>query len=120
MLLGKSLVIKLNDVVIASSTSCEIDLNRDTEETSSPRTGEYKSYVAGRKGWNVTCTWLVASQTDMTNKIINFGGEYTLSCVLPGNETIIEGNAICTKCKITATKGNLIKGTFTFLGTGSF
>lgn len=120
MKLGKSLNISTDGSVIACSTTCEIDLDVDIDEVSSPNTGGYHTYTAGRKGWGVNCSWLVKSKDHLVGNVMKLGNTYDLEAIIDGSETIIEGQAICTKCKITSSVGNLIKGSFSFKGSGSF
>ena len=117
---GKSLNIYIDNVIVAISTSCEYDHDVDTMEVSSPDTGLYRTYIPGRHSWQISCSWLVKNTTDLSKKIQTASQNKTLEVKLcyTGNEEFAGGTAICTKLKITATRGDLIKGSFVFKGTG--
>lgn len=56
---GRNLIIKANGAVIAGAKSCTINIKADTIETSSPQQGQWKEYIAGRKGWSVDTSFLL-------------------------------------------------------------
>lgn len=57
--------------------------------------------------------------TVVKNMLQRVGQTYTLRMQVDGNGIdTLSGSANCTHAKITATKGNLIQGSFTFEGTG--
>ncbi len=118
-ILGQYLIIKWNGNVIAGTRSNEIQNNCETKEVASPTQGNAREFIAGRTTWQVTVGWLFASVDDIMH-ILSVGQTYALSFVNNTNNTsIVEGNAILKTCKITATHGNLIQGSFVFQGTGA-
>jgi hypothetical protein len=57
--------------------------------------------------------------TVLKNSLQRVGTEVTLRMQIDGNGIdTLSGSAICTHAKITATKGSLMQGSFTFEGTG--
>lgn len=112
---GKDILIYLGSNVIAGTKSNEITTACDTIEVSSPTTGVWRKYIAGRKDWDVSTSWLLAATSDLAS-LLNVGQTYTLYIKDSGSNTILQGDAICTQAKITATIGNLLNGSFAFKG----
>lgn len=115
-MLGNNLIISVDGTAIAASKSCNIDVECSTIETSSPMTGSFRTYLVGRKGWKVTVSTLVSNNK---NFLLTPGTSVTLSFAVRNDNTdVLTGDAICTHCKVTATRFNLVQGTFEFLGNG--
>ena len=115
---GNTLIIRRGSSVIAGTKSNEIQCGCETIEVSSPTQGDWRTFIAGRKEWSVTVSYLVPAAANIEADILTVGQTYTLNMYDRSNWLILTGQAICTACKITATKGNLITGSFTFKGTG--
>lgn len=114
---GNNLLVYLGDQVIAGTTSNEIEVGDETIEVSSTNP-KWKSFISGRKEWGVTVNFLVPTAAASETRILMVGQTYTLVHRDRGGWVIASGTAICTKCKITATRASLIKGSFAFKGTG--
>ena len=56
---GNDLILMANGVAIAASKSCSVNTQSDEIEVSSPADGEWKTFLAGRKEWTVSCDYLV-------------------------------------------------------------
>ena len=121
---GKQLIVFADGVAVAASKSCTIEIDTDYIETSSPDQGTWRNFIAGRKKWSVMTNHLVnapstktgTSLKDMVQKV---GKTYTLKFEIDGFENdTFSGTAICTSCKITATLGNLMQGSFSWTGSG--
>lgn len=122
---GNRLIIKRAGTAIAASKSMEIDTYSETEDLSNygNATGNrWKRYIASRYGWSVTSSWLVTSSSIVSGNLLSVGARYQLEVAYnePGSSatTLVTGYAICTRCKITATIGSLVNGSFEFLGDG--
>jgi uncharacterized protein YaiE (UPF0345 family) len=50
IILGNNIIIYENGVAIAAAKSCEIQVECDTLEVSSPDSSDWRDYIAGRKG----------------------------------------------------------------------
>lgn len=124
--------LKGNDVLIGqvvngtvypllASNSCDIELNCEAKEVSSPSSAVYRSYVAGRKTWTVRIAYLVNTDGFAVLNLKNIGTTYRIKCYVRNNATIdsFEGDAILTQAKITATRGNLVTGSWVFQGSGN-
>lgn len=61
---GRNLIIKADGEALAASKSCTIDIQSDDIEVSSPLTGIWKTYIAGRRSWKVSASGLVTVPVD--------------------------------------------------------
>ena len=117
---GNDLLIYDGTYIIATSKSCEVDIQGEVKEVSSPSSGEYREFIPGRKTWNVLVNYLIDTTSTVKGRMLKVGQTITLSMKVRNNGTIdtLTGQAICTECKITATRGALLQGSFTFQGSG--
>lgn len=123
ILQGNDVIIFADGTAMAASKSCTITVKGDTIEISSPTQGQFREYIASRKDWDLTTTHLVkysaGSDIPLKNMILKVGGTYTIKVqARPLSDDVLTGKAICTQCKITATRGNLLQGSFSFQGSG--
>ena len=63
---GKNLqILKLTGstyaAVVAMAKSCDVSVEGDMIETSSPSDGQWRHYIAGRKGWSINVGYLVTA-----------------------------------------------------------
>lgn len=114
---GKDIIIQKNDgTTLAASKSCDLEMSCDTIETASITSGTFREFIAGRTSWTITTSWLV---TELSSPAALLGTKLRIKIInTTDSGDYLVGNAICTKCKITATKGNLAQGSFAFQGTG--
>lgn len=111
---GNDLIVTSGDVIYASK-SCEVNTEAETIETA--ESAQWRTYLAGRKGWTVSVSYLVAS-TKWRSDLLRVGQKVKISLYERSGSTPLGGYAIITKCNITATRGNLAQGSLVFLGTG--
>ena len=110
-------------VPLACCKSNEIELRCGTIEVASPTQGSFREFIADRKEWTFTTSYLVSTNnTDYYARladILQVGN--TVPIVWRNRQTSEElrGNAIITTCKMTATRGSLAVGSFSFQGTGA-
>lgn len=118
---GRNIIIFRDGEAIAGTRSNEVETRVDLVQKSSPNTAEFKEYVAGDKSWLMQTNFLVKNIIDIT-EALNVGETYTL--VFGANPQQgstkygLVGTAILQQCRITATIGNLVQGTFVFHGNG--
>ena len=114
---GNNILVYLNGTAVAGLRSNELQTEVDTIETASPNTGVWRTRIAGRKEWSVSAGWLVSIHSDLA-KMLNIGTSYTLRF---GDRVGggLQGTAILTTCDITATRGNIVQGSFRFVGSGA-
>ena len=104
MLNGKEIIILKNGQAIAATKSDEI--------------GAWTAAIAGRKSWAITVGFLVANISNVFSSINMVGNTFELAIQQSSGSNYMWGYAICTTFKVTATKGNLVQGSFAFQGTG--
>lgn len=120
MIKGNDILIYEDGVAVAASRSCEVMTSCGLKEISSPASGVYRDFRAGRKSWNVGLSFLV---TDVTNRLLHVGDKVLLKIGVRDEDDDlttdqIAGYAICTAAKVTATRGNLSQGSWSFQGCG--
>lgn len=107
--------------IIAGTRSNEIQTSVETIEISSPTSGQWREHITGRKEWSITTGFLCLVNSDMA-KLLQVGQSFTLQLVGRDGSTtstLLEGVATLKTCKITATIGNLVQGSFQFEGNGA-
>lgn len=115
---GNNILIYKDGTLIGAVKGHDISTDSDTIEVSTPSSGQWKTYIKGRKSWEVSVNYLVTAASDL-GALLNVGGTYTLKIQARDSQTYVSGSAILTSCKITASRSNLVKGSFTFRGTGA-
>ena len=103
---------------IAATKSNEMQTDCETIEISSPSVGDWRTYMAGRKSWSVQVSFLVTAASNI-RQLLSVGTSYTILMRDRTNTSSVSGSAIMTTCKISATRGNLVTGSFVFKGTGA-
>lgn len=118
---GNNVYIMADNTIIAATKSNELQVGCDTIEIASSSQQAWKEYIAGRKEWSMTVSYLVtAVKMSAPQSPLNIGTTYTLKFQNRNTpDDYVTGSAICTQCKITATRGNLCSGSITFKGTGA-
>ena len=116
---GRNVILYNDGTAFAGAKSCDLEVDCEEIETSSSVNGAWKTFLAGRKEWSVTTSFLVTAVNDI-KKCLNVGTSYTLNfCENTTNYPVkLTGTAILKTCRITATKGNLCTGSFQFVGNG--
>jgi predicted secreted protein len=115
--LGNNILVYLNGTAIAGTKSNEIQTDCDMIEVTNQNSAQWRQYLAGRKNWSVSTGFLVLAAAD-TKKLLNVGTTYTLRFRDRAGTSILQGQAIMKQCKISAARGSLATGSFTFQGSG--
>lgn len=105
---------------VAGTKTDEIQVDGEMIEVSSPTVSDWREFVAGRKTWSITTSWLLSGVGDV-RKVLDVGTKVKIRI---GARTLVagtglEGFAFVKTCKITAQKNSLAHGQFVFQGTGS-
>lgn len=121
---GNDLIISDGSSALAASKSCTLTVEAEEIETSSPTQGSWRNYIAGIKGWSVTTNHLVkagdSAATPLKDMIARVGKKYTLTFTVTGFASdTVSGTALCRNFKVTATRGSLLQGSFTWTGDGA-
>lgn len=66
------MIVTANDMAIAAAKSCELQVNCDDIEISSPTSGQWREFIADRKEWAVTTNHLVVSNHAYDCKVTAF------------------------------------------------
>lgn len=114
MLHGENLKIIIDGTVWALAKSCDVIVQAKTIERSSASNGQWAEYISDRKSWEVKTSHLVS---DARSMLLEVDSVVTLQLQVNGT-AVMSGSAICTQCQITATRGNLIQGSFSWRGNG--
>jgi hypothetical protein len=123
-ILGKNFVVSWDAsgelLPIAGGRTDEIQTDCDIIKVSSPNDGEWEHSIAGRKSWSISVGWLMVNGGD-NNNLLRVGETYEISFAPQSGTTGfgVTGYAILKTCRITATLGNLIQGSFQFVGVGA-
>lgn len=107
--------------IIAGTRSNEIQTSAEAIEISSPTSGEWREYIAGRKEWSITVGHLVLT-TENALDLLSVGGSYHLEIVERQGTAVTvvaEGDAILTTRRVSGSVGNLLQGSFQFTGNGA-
>ena len=114
---GNNILIYVNSAAVAGTRSNEIQSNRELIEIASPSSGEWREFIAGRKDWGFTVSWIVSNHSDIQQLLLN-AGVVTVRIVGRGQETGLTGSAIVQTCRMTFTRGNLAQGSLQLKGSG--
>lgn len=117
---GNNIFVLLDGTLIAGTKTNEIQTDCEMIEISNPSSGEWQQFMAGRKNWTIQTGFLVQAVTNL-RQLLNIGTSYTIIMRDRNNTSgaSVTGTAILKTCKITATIGNLVQGSFVFQGTGA-
>ena len=101
--------------IIAAARSCEINIDGDQLEVSSPNDGAWQHFIAGRKGWSISVGYLLGAGTfPAESAMVNT----TVTVVVYDGTTKMQGSAIVKSWHATGNLSNLATGSFVFLGNG--
>ena len=114
---GNNILIYVDGAVVAGTRSNEVQTNRELIEIASPTSGEWREFIAGRKDWGFTVSWLVSSHADIQQLLLN-AGVVTVRIVGRGETLGLTGSAIVQTCRMTFTRSNLAQGSLQLKGNG--
>ena len=101
--------------IIAMAKTCEISVAGDQIEVSSPNNGQWRYYLASRKGWKVSVGYLLSSGSFPTEaEMVNT----TVTIVVTDGNVRMQGSAIVKSWTGNGAVGGLSQGSFQFLGNG--
>ena len=115
---GNDIIILKDGTSIAGTTAHDIQTSAEDIEVSSPTQGSWRQYIAGRKDWSVTVSYLVLAASGIRD-VLTVGTTYTLIIRNRTNSSSMTGQAILTRCQQNYKRGSLVSGSFTFRGTGA-
>ena len=118
MLKGNDIIVILNGEAIAATKSDELQVGCESIPISSRTNGDWTDVIAGRKSWTLTTGFLIANQVKFFDGIDMVGMYVILRIKHRTGTSWYEGTALCTQFRVTATRGNLVQGSFAFQGKG--
>ena len=102
-----------------ASKSSTIQVGSETIEISSPTTGLWRDYIAGRKNWSITTSFLLLALWHATDSLTAVGQTFHIRIYdRTDSSRYMDGSAILKTAKVTATRGNLVQGSWEFVGCG--
>jgi len=118
--LGNNILVLMGGTAIAGTKSNEIQVDCETIEIASSTDQGWTHYLAGRKSWSLTVSWLLLANTDV-RKALQVGSSVTIKFKGRGatDANGLSGSAIIRTCKISAVRGNIATGSFQFVGNGA-
>ena len=128
---GKDILIYLTynntTVGITACKSSELTGQSDLIEKASSTQQQWREYIAGRKEWGFTASYLVMrAAPSVTNQIggtladlLKIGTRFGVTIRDVANTYSLSGSAFLQQVKQTYSVGNLIAGSFQFKGTGA-
>ena len=115
---GNNVLIYVDGSLVAGTRSDEVQTDGGLIEISSPDTGAWAAFIAGRKSWAISQSWLLPAASDLC-RLLQVGTTVTIRILGRGAAKGLTGTAIVKTCKITNTRGNISNGSFAFQGTGA-
>ena len=120
---GKDIIVVLSQggTALASTAikSQDIQTEADVLEKASSSQQSWREYIAGRKGWSVTLSYLVLT-SDKILDLLKVGQTFSVTMKETNDNTNkVTGNAILKAVKQTASVGNLAQGSWQLQGTGA-
>ena len=109
MVKGKYIIIYSRDAdepLVAGVTADRLRIAGETIEKASATSSQWKEFITGRKEWGIETDYLIT-----TDENIQDSPQY-------GTDSYCIGTVICTECVVDFRQGSLVKGTFSFQGTG--
>ena len=104
--------------VFGCSKSCEVSEERDTVEVSSPASGIWRGYVAGRCGWSCSCECLMSDDSDGLEEAFRLGKPVEVSMKRRNGQVRYSGHAIITSLKSTGRLHEMATYSVRLKGTG--
>lgn len=124
---GKRILISASTIggsqFVAAVKSDTLRVSSDLVERAPVDTGEWKSYINGRKSWEIATSYLVTHSTNLYD-VLKVGTRVSVDISAIGDgggqdDESLSGYAYVEQCEIIATKGSLVKGSFKFVGDGA-
>lgn len=123
---GNNIIVKAGGVAIAGCKTNEIESDGEMIEVSSATEKDWKHYIGGRKSWSFSTGYLVLSSSALSvsggsglKDLLQVDSAYD---IIVQNRTLssdkVSGRAILKQCKISAVRGSLVSGSFSFVGDG--
>jgi len=124
---GVNMILSVGETALGSSTTCSVEIKRNTRDTGNKDSGIWDTFAAGTMNWTMSSENFVnfAGQNgfnEMYDAMV-LGEPVSVGCEYDQdgdglNMFRLEGSAIITNLPLTAPKGENISFSITFQGTG--
>ena len=125
MIHGKDLILTINseyaqNIALAASKSCEVEVNTDFIEVASPTDGAWKQYVSTYLSWGLSASSLLAYPQTFNTLFAYQTNKTKLTARFfdPDLGIYYKGDVYISNLRNTATVGSLVKISLTFQPTG--
>lgn len=122
--LGHNIIVQIEQsantwMAVAATRTDVLRVNGELLEIASRTSGEWREYLAGRKGWSLQTGWLFTSGVDI-RKVLMVGTRVRLRIGGRNAQSgeYLTGYAFVTTAEANAPEGNIASGSFAFTGTG--
>lgn len=122
---GHNLILTLSGSAIALAKTCELIVDLELVETSTPNTGTWKTYLAGQLGWKITTSGLLERLRDEGNNgktlldLMKARQPITINVTERGTTNKYSGTAFITSLRQVATVKQYAQYTVELTGTGA-
>lgn len=114
--LGNNILVYLNGTAIAGTKANEIQIDCETIEITNTTSAQWRKFVAGRKTWTVSTSFLVLASADI-KKVLESGTIFTLQIRDRQGSAILQGQAILKTSKMSFPMAALATGSISFQGS---
>lgn len=114
--LGNNILVYLNGTAIAGTKVNEIQIDCETIEITNTSSAQWRKFIAGRKTWTVSTSFLVLASADI-KKVLESGTIFTLQIRDRQGSAILQGQAILKTSKMSFPKTALATGSISFQGS---
>jgi predicted secreted protein len=119
---GKDITVILSQNNTALASTCiksqDIQTKAEAIEVASSTQQDWKEFIAGRKEWSLTVSYLVLSSAKVAD-LLYTGQVFDISIKEVGSSSsLLTGTALMTAVKQVASVGNLCQGSFSLQGSG--
>jgi predicted secreted protein len=103
--------------LIGGTRSNEISSQADSIEIASATQQDWEEFIAGRRSWGFTGSFLLLSENRMAD-LLKAGNFFTIQIKGTNAGVILEGTAMLESERYTVTENTLANGSLSFKGSG--
>ena len=110
-----------NNPLVAGVKADRLRVNGETIEIASATNSRWKEFLAGRREWSIETDYLITDDNNITDYPLMVGQTYNIQIKdspQHGSDDYCRGTVICTEAVQDYQVGTIVKGSFTFKGTG--
>ena len=110
-----------NNPLVAGVRADRLRVNGETIEIASATNSRWKEFLAGRREWSIETDYLITDDSNITDYPLMVGQTYNIQIQdspQHDSDDYCRGTVICTEAVQDYQVGTIVKGSFTFKGTG--